>query len=301
MRKFRILTFDGGGIRGALTIRLLSRINSQIPGVFNNVDLLAGTSTGALIALGFAADLDIKTLEELYSLENCKKIFRPYSSGILSPRYNINRFKDIIETIFPENLKLNNLSFKVIIPTFKIDDENSNNGWCPVFFTNLSDSENGNLRVVDAALASCAAPVYFSSYNKYIDGGVVANNPSTVALSFALGMLCGRRSLPSIRLFSLGTGYSPNYIKYNTRYWGAVQWLLSPDPPVPLINLLLDGAARADDMVTGQLLGNNYYRLNPVLPMPIGLDQYEKIIDLKKFADNIDLRNTIKWIKRCWR
>ncbi len=299
MKRYRILTFDGGGIRGALTISLLNRINNKLPGIFKNTDLYAGTSTGALIALGFAAKLSIEDLQKLYSFETSKRIFKPYSPGILRPRYNINRFKDIVESIFPSNMCLTDLDYKVIIPAFKVDEDN-NNGWRPIFFSNLPSSDYNDMKVVDVALASCAAPIYFSSYNKYIDGGVVANNPSTVALSFALGMLCGRRSLSSIRLFSVGTGYSPNYIKYNTAYWGAIQWLLSPDPPVPLINLLLDGAARADDMITSQLLGKNYQRLNPILTESIGMDQYWKIDFLKDFADRLNIDDTINWLMSNW-
>lgn len=299
MKRYRILTFDGGGIRGALTISLLNRISNRLPGVFNNTDLYAGTSTGSLIALGFAAKLSIKDLQELYSLETCKSIFKPYSSGILRPRYNINRFKEIVESLFSSDMCLNDLDFKVIIPAFRVDEDNGD-GWCPIFFSNLPSSDNKNMKVVDVALASCAAPVYFSSYNKYIDGGVVANNPSAVALSFALGMLCGRKSLPAVRLLSVGTGYSPNYIKNNTGYWGAIQWLLSTDPPVPLINLLLDGAARADDMITSQLLGKNYQRLNPILTESIGMDHYWKIDFLKDFAGSLDIDETIKWLMTNW-
>ncbi len=133
MKRYRILTFDGGGIRGALTTRLLKRINKRLSGIFNNSDLYAGTSTGALIALGLAAGLSVQDLEDLYSVETSKAIFRPYSSGLLSPRYNIYRFKKIIQSIFPSDLRLNDLNYRVIIPVFKVDEDN-NDGWCPVFF-----------------------------------------------------------------------------------------------------------------------------------------------------------------------
>ncbi|MFP4661265.1 MAG: patatin-like phospholipase family protein [Halanaerobiales bacterium] len=299
MSRYRVLCFDGGGIRGALTIRMLVRLQNRLPGLLDEVDLYSGTSTGAIIAIGLSAGLKVSELEEVYTPDICRKIFQPCSSGLVRPRYNINRFKEIISSIFPRNMCLRDLKYNIVIPAFNISGKEKM-GWRPVFFSNLPDSENSEEKIIDVVMASCAAPVYFSSYNDYIDGGVVANNPSAVALSFAVGRLCNERSFSRLRLFSMGTGFLPNNIKYNTSIWGAIQWLLNTNPPVPLINLLMDGDARADDMVTSQMMGKNYHRLNPILPEPIGIDHYTKIDFLKDFADNIDMNETVNWLQDYW-
>ncbi|MFP4016132.1 MAG: patatin-like phospholipase family protein, partial [Halanaerobiales bacterium] len=283
MNKCNVLCFDGGGIRGALTLRLLGRLTNKLTEILKKVDLFSGTSTGAIIALGLSAGLKLSELEKLYSTDICRKVFKPCSSGLLRPKYNIKRFQEVISSIFPSDMCLKDLKHKVVIPAFKVTGKDKT-GWCPVFFSNFNNSDNSDKLLIDVAMASCAAPVYFSSYKGYIDGGVVANNPSAVALSSAMGMLAPQHSLNTLRLFSIGTGYLPNYIEYNTKIWGALQWLLSTKPPVPLINLLMDGDARADDMITSQLIGDKYHRLNPVLPEPIGMDQYGKIDFLKEYA-----------------
>ena len=73
---YRVLTCDGGGIRGVITARLLQALD---PSVLDNIDLFAGTSTGSIIALGLASGVPIDTIVELYSSEACcAQIFQPY-------------------------------------------------------------------------------------------------------------------------------------------------------------------------------------------------------------------------------
>jgi predicted acylesterase/phospholipase RssA len=71
---YRILTFDGGGVRGAYTAMLLQRLSSGVPRFIDSVDLLAGTSTGGIIALGLASGRTPNELVSLYR-DNAAKIF----------------------------------------------------------------------------------------------------------------------------------------------------------------------------------------------------------------------------------
>jgi uncharacterized protein len=73
---YRILSCDGGGIRGVITAKLLQALD---PSVTKNKDLFAGTSTGSIIALGLASGVPIDTIVELYSSQkSCSKILQPY-------------------------------------------------------------------------------------------------------------------------------------------------------------------------------------------------------------------------------
>ena len=73
---YRILSCDGGGIRGVITTKLLQDLDLS---VIKNMDLFAGTSTGSIIAIGLASGVPIDTIVELYSSQKaCSKIFQPY-------------------------------------------------------------------------------------------------------------------------------------------------------------------------------------------------------------------------------
>lgn len=74
MPKYKILSLDGGGIRGLLTAILLERLEEAVPGWLDKADLLAGTSTGGIIALGLAHGLTPRELRGLYEKRG-KKIF----------------------------------------------------------------------------------------------------------------------------------------------------------------------------------------------------------------------------------
>ena len=100
------------------------------------------------------------------------------------PKYCNKKLKEILLTVFPRDLRLGDLKRYVVIPSFKVSSVKSDS-WRPVFFNNFPDSRTRNTLVIDVALASSAAPIYFPSYKNHVDGGLIANNPCTAALSVA--------------------------------------------------------------------------------------------------------------------
>ena len=70
-------------------------------------------------------------------------------------------------------------------------------------------------------MASSAAPVFFPSYNRNIDGSIIANDPSLVSIIYAIDKELGKK-VDKIRLLSFGTGYCYDSIKEDTSKWGAI-------------------------------------------------------------------------------
>jgi patatin-like phospholipase/acyl hydrolase len=170
---YRILSFDGGGVRGVYTAVLLERLSQQVPTMLTKVDLLAGTSTGGIIALGLAAGHLPAELVALYR-DNASKIFddswlRDLADlhGLAGAEYDNNNLKQILTQIFATT-RLEQLNKKVLVPSFQLDNQEQQAGkrmWKPKFFHNYPgpDSDGGEL-AVDVALRTSAASIYFPSY-----------------------------------------------------------------------------------------------------------------------------------------
>ncbi|MGI6225014.1 MAG: patatin-like phospholipase family protein [Peptococcales bacterium] len=299
MGKYRIMSFDGGGIRGALTATLLKRLEQEYPQLIKEVNLFAGTSTGSFIALGLAYGLSITDISDLYSVENARSIFSPGGLGLFRPKYSNVRLREILEEYFPKDLRLQDLKKSVVIPSFKVIGKNKGQ-WSPVFFNNFPDSNTRNVRVIDAALASSAAPSYFPSYLTHVDGGLIANNPCMAAISIASDPYYANKVCNDICLLSIGTGYSPNKITADTTRWGLIQWIFNSTPPIPLQTIMFDGAVEADSYFSYQILKDRFYRLNPELKSPIGLGDYQQIPYLVSLGEKYNLEDIMKWLNRCW-
>ncbi|SHK23279.1 patatin-like phospholipase family protein [Tepidibacter formicigenes] len=299
MKKYRIMTFDGGGIRGALSATLLKKLDERCPKLIENTDLFAGTSTGSFIALGLAYGLSPKELISLYSVRNCRFIFNPKYPELFRPKYNNKNLKKVLSKVFPQNLKLKDLKHKVLISSFRLIGE-KDGSWGPKFYSNYEGSDTSNAYVIDVAMCSSAAPIYFPSYKKHIDGGVIANNPSLAAISIARDTKGGNQKLDNICLLSIGTGFNSEKIKTDTSKWGAFEWTLYLEPSYPLLSILLDGNMETDTYYSYQLLGNRYFRLNPKITHSISLDDYNKIPYLIYLSEKFNLNNTINWIENNW-
>ncbi|MGL5694820.1 MAG: patatin-like phospholipase family protein [Peptostreptococcaceae bacterium] len=294
---FNIINFDGGGLRGLLSISLFERIQNEFPDIIRNTNMFGGTSTGSLIALGLAYGLSPREVKELYSDVNAKYIFSKSYSEMLRPKYDNYNLKKLLLDVFPANLRLKDLGKLVIIPTLYIGNESSE--WKPIFYNNLPNSSTENARVVDVAMSSSAAPIFFPTYNCHIDGGVIASDPSLSTIVYALGKSLDK-SLQNIRLLSVGTGYLYNSIKHDTTSWGAVDWIISKEPSLPIISLTLEGNSQTSQIFSKILLNDNYYRLNPRMNRDVGMDDLEALEYLKDLGNNYDIQETITWLNNKW-
>jgi patatin-like phospholipase/acyl hydrolase len=307
MAKYRILSIDGGGIRGLVTTVLLQRI-AATPGfkdLLNTVDLIAGTSTGALLAMGIAHQLDLQQIHDLY-VEKGPGIFDDSwlddvvdLGKLRGADYDIQPLRRELRKLFGETT-LGGLKRRVLITSFDLDNEDKpeKRTWKPKLFHNFPGPDNDRaLLAADAGLYTCAAPTYFPSVDGYIDGGVYAGNPAMCALAQTQDdRYQPTPALDDVVLLSLGTGTSLQYIRGKSNDWGYAQWAK------PLISLMLDGTAGIADYQCRQILGGRYHRLAPVFPpgTAVALDDVKKIRYMIQFAKVCPLGETIAWLRKTW-
>lgn len=301
MAVYRILALDGGGIRGVYTAVLLQLLARQVPGFIDRADLLAGTSTGGILALGIASGISIDALIALYKDNGAEIFSRSFwhqirdVGDLFGPKYDNKNLVRMAQTAFGKATLGDLLPRHVLIPTFDLDNDAMPpvpRMWKAKFFHNFEGPDSdGEQRVADVALRTSAAPTYFPVYEGYVDGGVIANNPSMAAVAQALDAKTGKQQLADLRLLSLGTGVTPAYIAGDTLDWGLAQW--APK----LADMMLEGGMGVADYECGRLLGANYFRLAPVLPEPVPLDCAEKIPELIEYANQVDLKAAVAWLK----
>lgn len=218
MQSFVILAIDGGGIRGIFAAKLLELIAAKYP-LLSKVNLLAGTSTGAIIAACLSADMPPEHIAALYKAAGPSIFSRKFFLGprliekALQSPYDIMRLKAILRQVFSKT-KLNQASKPLIIPT-----TNLKSGHAHIFKSYDCDAK---LPMYKAVLASCSAPTYFDPSIVdgclLADGGMWANNPSHVALGEAISHF--GIDISRIKIISLGTGHFNECYDENTRNWG---------------------------------------------------------------------------------
>ncbi len=305
MTTYRILSLDGGGIRGLLTTVLLERLQEAVPGWLDRVDLLAGTSTGGIIALGLAYGLSPRTLRNLY-YEKGPEIFADSvlddiadMGRLLGAEYNLGPLETILRQVVGDT-RLGELRRRVLISAFDLDNDGADGTrrWKAKFFHNFPGSDSdGDMPAYKVALYTSAAPTYFPTVDGYVDGGVAANNPSLAAVAQTQdrrAVIEPRPALGEIALLSLGTGILNQYIAGDNLDWGYAQWAR------PLVNILLSSSMGVTDYQCRQLLDEKYHRLSPELPRPISMDGWRYRRELIQVAERAELQPTVEWLRRQW-
>lgn len=314
MNSYHILSLDGGGIRGLLTVALLERLELARPGFLSQIDLFAGTSTGSILALGLAYGLSPTELRKLYD-EQGKWIFHDTLRDNIrdlwimrGARYSNKHLKKALTERFC-GYTLGDLKKKVLVASFDLDNWSVNldrpRMWKAKFFHNFSgDDSDAGERIVDVALRSSAAPTYFPTYQGYVDGFVVANNPSMCAVAQVLGaeVKAEAAELTDIVLLSVGTGLNPRYLPDQDADWGLRKWMIQfPRQQhqiyvMPLIYMMWEGSVGLVNYQCRQLLADRFHRLDPVLHQPVDIDCVEQMGVLAEAARQMDLKQTFRWL-----
>ena len=279
----RVLSLDGGGMRGLVTLVILQELEHRTGKKISELfDLVVGTSTGAIVAaivcvrgLGAVQGLDI--YKELGSRVFQQSILRG-AQGLLSKQsYYDNKQLEVI--------LLRNLGTLTMESTIAVDSvplvafvatDVTRHKLAPHLFCNYTyppgqqslHATSTNTELVTSLLASSAAPGYFPAVQvegrMLQDGAIVANNPASIALLEARQLW---PSSPLHCLVSIGSGRSPVLEEEgdgktpSAKEWGikAVTALMDTEPTHNLLDELLPD--------------NNYFRLNPSLASLPDIDQ----------------------------
>jgi len=285
MNKFKILSLDGGGIRGIYTAHILKRIQEELKiNLREYFDLIGGTSTGAILATSIATDYPIKKVIELYKIKG-KYIFNKKQipllkklSGLISSKYSSNNLNKELFNIF-ENMTFEKLynEKKVNLLLFSTDIIN---GIPFVFKTPYNNNYIRDRKILlkDAILASTAAPYYFKPYkleingSKYLlaDGGLWCNNPSICLIAEAKKYF--NKSLDKIRVLSIGTIDSKNYFSFEDKLLRNLGGLIFWNKKIVDIPLSLQShnSFQCTDFLMDE---NSYLRINTIKETTMDLDK----------------------------
>ena len=266
-----ILSIDGGGIRGIIPALVLREIERRTKKKISEVfDLVAGTSTGGILALGLSKDdgngnpeFSANDLASLYEKRGkdifSRSLWKGVSSagGVIDEKYSQEGLEEVLEEYFgnePMGASLNN----VLIASYDIENRE------PHFFKSWRD-EWKSVEMRHVARATSAAPTFFEpalipvsgSIRALIDGGIFINNPSVSAYAEAIRLYPKERK---ILVVSIGTGELVQPFRYDeAKNWGKAGWML------PALSCMFDGVSDAANYQLKQILGSNYFRLQTSL------------------------------------
>lgn len=290
----RILSIDGGGIRGIIPGQILVSLEDKLKKITSDknariadyFDLIAGTSTGGILTCAYlcpspekpkrpkftareVVDLYLKRGGEIFSMPLTHKISS--AAGILDEKYPSDNLEKALDDYFSDT-KLSQLLKPCLISAYDITRRQGH------FFTqhDAVKRKGWNYYVKDVARATSAAPTYFEcakmrsltgvSY-PLIDGGVYVNNPALCAYS-EVHHEYGATAVEMV-ILSIGTGYEKQSYKYSeAKDWGKMGWIR------PLITIMMSGVSEVVDYQLRQIYSavkapNQYLRINTELPVMV--------------------------------
>lgn len=271
----KVLCVDGGGIRGILPAMVLAEIEKRTEKPACDLfDLIAGTSTGGIIAMGLVLPgpddrpaFKASDGVAIYADQGPKIFARGTRDilsslgGVLSERYDADGLEEILDEVFGTT-RLSQALTGVLVTAYELTRRET------YMFSSREALEDPGRDVLmsQAVRATTAAPTFFEPAlvvdpagrtHVLIDGAVYANSPGMCAFAEVEQEQRGR----DIVIASMGAGSQTDRFEYEeVRDWGAAQWAL------PLLSIVLDGAAQTSEHVLGELLGpDRYFRFQQEL------------------------------------
>jgi uncharacterized protein len=209
MSRFRILSIDGGGIKGVFPASFLAEVETAVglETVAHYFDLIAGTSAGGIFALGLGLGMNARAMEKFFT-ELGPDVFPPGNRSMLRLLLGLNRYhpeplRAALSQTFGDRT-LGESTVRLLIPSFDASKADIH-----IYKTAHSKRLMMDYRVkaVEIAMATAAAPTYFPAYDSnkhitFVDGAVWANNPVALAVVEAITLL--QQSPENIDVLSIG-------------------------------------------------------------------------------------------------
>jgi hypothetical protein len=283
MRPFRVLSLDGGGMRGIYTaqyLRVLTEGHAKRHGrqpldIGKAFDLIVGTSTGAIVACALASGVSLDKVVDLYKVHGSKIFPLPLKSDVRNLVKDVAMRKAALRrgTLALQNALTDTFGAETIgevyerrgisiaVTAVNLADHRSWVFKSPHRVGKTNHRDDG-YTLADVCLASSAAPIYRSvaalevpgsidEYNTFIDGGLWANNPILVAMIDALEVA---KAEQPIELYSLGTCPKPGgtIVKRNQLHRGLFDWKFGAEAA----SISIDAQAYAFDQMARLLSGH---------------------------------------------
>ncbi len=267
-----VLSIDGGGIRGIIPAMVLHHLETATGHRAADLfDLMVGTSTGCILALGLAqpdpqkpakSRYGARDLAELYANRGAQifgnNLWRQFRSalGIFDESYSASPLETALADYFDDNV-LGDCRCPTIVTAYDLEARST------AFFKSFKP-EHAQMLCKSAARATSAAPTFFEpaqfevagKSTALIDGAVFLNSPVVSAYAEALRLFPGDR----ITVISLGTGELAQPISgKQAAGWGKIGWML------PVLDCVFDGMAKAADYQMALFLGERYQRFQLTL------------------------------------
>ena len=249
-----ILSLDGGGVRAIAEVVFLKQLEiASGKKIFDLFDFFIGTSAGGINALHLAGrGSDCFELEEFWSKDNLAKTmsksFWDNASFLQTkPKYDGKGKRNVLLEYFQDQ-SLGEAKKSVAVLAYDVESRKPRL---------LSSYDSPGIKMVSAASATSAAPIYYSTQEIddgtwLIDGGIVANNPSLLGYSEAKKLFPDHE----IKVLSIGTGINRRKINgKNSVKWGALNWLNHD-----ILGIMLESSMF--DEIASDLIGDNYLRIN---------------------------------------
>lgn len=296
---YKILAIDGGGMHGYADLMILKRIVKEYPNFLDSVDLIAGTSIGGIMALGFALGHNINNVDENF-IRGIPLAFNTnplrlagFYAGVC-PKYDNRKFKAFLRGVYGPT-RLGELQKKVVVPTFCLDDEEPvHRRWRAKIFHNFDGVDcDTNAKLVDVAMATSAVPVFFPTYDKYVDGALIANNPALVAVAQTQDARNTepRPKMEDIVVLSIGT-IRDIYIEQRDAAWGYFMWSRS------VFHIITERDTLVINHMAKLLMGERYHRIEPVINGP--MDEFDAVPAIAQVGEDYPIQKTLSWLKYFW-
>ncbi len=289
-KRFRILSLDGGGIKGAYTAAVLASLESMTGKTLReHFDLITGTSTGGIIGIAMGLDVPVSEILTLYT-EHGAQIFPQPCPGWWGKAESLWRHlrgpkhcREALKARLDEKLgkrPFGESKCRLVVPAF-----DAVRGKTQLFKTAHTPAyrQDYKMPASSVALGTSAAPTYYSAYSDtngacFLDGGVWANSPVVVGLLEATCVL--KWPIEQVDLLSIGTTQAPFDVSRARRNGGAARWNFG------LIELFSEAQV---DAALGQarlMTNNRMLRIDTVTrPGRFSLDNAREVNDLRALGE----------------